>query len=706
MKTYRILATVLALALTQGSVGLAQQTARELYQAGLYQEEVQGDLERAIEVYRQILDDFPDSRAVGAKAQLHIGHCYEKLGLRQAQQAYQRVIDDYPEHRDEVAIARERLASLNHALAELDRKPTFRKIEIASKPHSGVLSPDGRKLAFVSEGGVWLMPLHGNVHPDIAGAPVQIAAIDDVWDNVGQLSWSANGKWIAVNGDGVAYVIPAEGGEPRTVPMPDRGRHAYSYRLSLSPDGEILAFSALQEGQVEGPNDSEKRLIYTVSVTGGEPQPVTDMWGRLPAFSPIGEKIAYVSHRRSLGGGWESDLWLAPASGGTPVKVITSDEGRLRGPVWSPDGKFIATHFEPGQNNYSRELWVISVNAGGRSPSITKIELPRASWDMLAGWTPDNQLGVFMTTPPAAAAVFTVPASGGKAVQVTAEGMPEYLAWSPDGKRILTRWSPFLGDSVPTAQEGVIGFVPTDGGELTELPLPWGQEISMGVGLGVSPDGSKVVFMGGRPLAEGRRGPEDVSIWTASIDGGALTQLTSGPVYDAFPCWSPDGRWIAFLRLEAELDFNRGNIQLIPSSGGEIREITRNADSVAVATIAFSPDGSRIGYFSDSAIKAVPVQGGRSEVLLEVGNLGDFPDLAWSPNGGQIVYTTGQAGKVKVASLDTKRSVELATGLTPETVYSSVAWCPDGQKIGFVASWPTEDAFWLISDFMPSDRGR
>jgi WD40 repeat protein len=98
---------------------------------------------------------------------------------------------------------------------------------------------------------------------------------------------------------------------------------------------------------------------------------------------------------------------------------------------------------------------------------------------------------------------------------------------------------------------------------------------------------------------------------------------------------------------------------LDPIVGGEIKQITINADSVAVATIAFSPDGSRIAYFSDHAIKVVPVQGGRSEVLLEVGNLGDFPDLAWSP---------------------------------------------DGQTIAFVASWPREDEFWLISDFLPEER--
>ena len=134
MNPLRVISVVLALTLVHTVTGYAQQTAEELYQAGLYQEEVQGDLERAIDMYGRILGEFPESRAVGAKAQLHIGLCYEKLGVRQAQQAYQRVIDDYLEHRDEVVVARARLASFNHALAELNRQSSFRKIEFASEP--------------------------------------------------------------------------------------------------------------------------------------------------------------------------------------------------------------------------------------------------------------------------------------------------------------------------------------------------------------------------------------------------------------------------------------------------------------------------------------------------------------------------------------------------------------------------------------------
>ena len=110
MRTQGILTALVASALICASAAYAQQSAEELYQAGLYQEEVQGDLERAIDVYRGILEDFPGSRSVGAKAQLHIGLCYEKLGLHEARQAYRLVIDEFSDHTEEVAVARERLA--------------------------------------------------------------------------------------------------------------------------------------------------------------------------------------------------------------------------------------------------------------------------------------------------------------------------------------------------------------------------------------------------------------------------------------------------------------------------------------------------------------------------------------------------------------------------------------------------------------------
>ena len=75
----------------------SQQTAGELFQEALYMEEAEGDLEKAIELYQKILEQFLEEREVAVKAQLHIGLCYEKLGLKEAQEAFKKVVENFPD---------------------------------------------------------------------------------------------------------------------------------------------------------------------------------------------------------------------------------------------------------------------------------------------------------------------------------------------------------------------------------------------------------------------------------------------------------------------------------------------------------------------------------------------------------------------------------------------------------------------------------
>jgi Tol biopolymer transport system component len=708
MRQRHVVTMVLALALTWPATGYAQQTAEELYQAGLYQEEVQGDLERAIATYRSILTDHPDSRAVGAKAQLHIGLCYEMLGLNEAQRAYRRVIDDYAEHRDEVTVARQRLASLSLALAELNRKPTFRKIAIASKPQNGVLSPDGKMLAFVSEGAVWVVPLHGNVDPDIAGEPVRIAEVPGARDNGSLMAWSADGDWIAVNGDLVVYdrdvgtdvyVIPAGGGDPRGVRVPDRGGHSWSYRVSLSPDGQKVAVSALELGTREEVPESHWRYIYSIPTQGGEPQQISSGWGRLPAFSPDGEFVAYVGYRER--DGWQEnteglrydgDLWVAPSAGGTPVKLADVD-GKLRGPVWSPDGKYIAAHHEPGTTNRSKEIWLFPLSPDASSAGEPmRIALPRESWNMLAGWTPDGELGVFIQSE-LREAIYTVPASGGKAVQVMPEGqLPLYPRWSPDGERIY-----FRGVTVQ--------YVPAAGGEPVEVPVQaerWLVSRVPGGGFNVSPDGDRIVVSAYQKPLDPKEG---VDVWTIPLDGGLATRLTSDASREGYPCWSPDGQWIAFTdRHEQSQDESFRAIFLVPAEGGEPRQLSVESDRVSPGAIAFSPDGERIAFFSGAAIKTIRLDGEQPEVLVTEVQSGGQSDLVWSPDGDKIAYSG--AGKIWIASADGGEPEELRTGLPEGTRHGTFSWSPNGEKIAFVGSIGGEAEFWLISDFLPSNRGR
>src|SRR4030042_4548062 len=129
----------------------SQQTAGELFEKALYVEEGQGDLQKAIGRYQDIVKRFPESREVAATAQLHIGLCYEKLGLKEAEKAFQKVINDFPEQAEAVKLAREKLSLLPGARAALEKAAgefRVRKVWDAETYDwfVGSPSPDGRYL--------------------------------------------------------------------------------------------------------------------------------------------------------------------------------------------------------------------------------------------------------------------------------------------------------------------------------------------------------------------------------------------------------------------------------------------------------------------------------------------------------------------------------------------------------------------------------
>ena len=77
-----------------------EQQAQQLLSEAIYQEEVNGELEKAIELYQKIVTEFPNNRPVAAKAYFHMGMCYEKLGLHEAQKAYRALVNNYPDQQE------------------------------------------------------------------------------------------------------------------------------------------------------------------------------------------------------------------------------------------------------------------------------------------------------------------------------------------------------------------------------------------------------------------------------------------------------------------------------------------------------------------------------------------------------------------------------------------------------------------------------
>lgn len=92
------------------------QTAWDLLEKAVYQEKTAGDLDAAIKIYRQVIEQDKASRSAVAQAYYRLGLCLAKKGENgQAAEAFQTVINDFSDQEKLVAVVKKELEKIGPA---------------------------------------------------------------------------------------------------------------------------------------------------------------------------------------------------------------------------------------------------------------------------------------------------------------------------------------------------------------------------------------------------------------------------------------------------------------------------------------------------------------------------------------------------------------------------------------------------------------
>jgi len=370
--------------------------------------------------------------------------------------------------------------------ADAFANPTVQRLtSTIGREVSPSFAPDGHSFVFGWNGGgeggfdLYIKKLDSERLLRLTHAPA--VAISPAWEPAGGRIAFAR---VTADESGI-YSIPATGGTERLLAQASFLNESFM-QLSWSPDGSLLAYSALDTGS--------SSYIHVLTLDGLSKRvirlPPGCIDAGIPSFSPDGHQLAFVCNA-SLA---VYSVYVTDTFADRP-RLLASLQGNARGLTWQADGKSLIVANDASDGS---ALWLLSL-----SGQLTRV--------------PGSE-----------------EALGPGLARISSAGVPGSLRTSMIG------W--------PRADAGAAAFVREQQRfELwrIDLTLPADEGSALAAASRsqlvpqYSPDGAHVVFQSDRSGS-----PE---IWMADGDGRNPVQLTAfkGPLTGG-PSWCSDGRRIAF----------------------------------------------------------------------------------------------------------------------------------------------------------------
>ncbi|MGH8081439.1 MAG: winged helix-turn-helix domain-containing protein [Lysobacter sp.] len=371
------------------------------------------------------------------------------------------------------------------------------------------------------------------------------------------------------------------------------------------------------------------------------------------------------------------------ANAARPYRLITSMPGFELQPTLSPDAALVAYVAVPeGQRGTA-----ILVQTTDQTPPRQLTRPTGMAEDSAPAWSPDGRSIAFVRVEPGVSCRVLMIAANGGAEREIADcdpRNPPTFEWNPDGRGLIF-------GSMLTAQ-GLVGMRVLDlaSGEWRAVPYRSGAG-NVDLSPRFSPDGRWIVFLRNNPQGD---------FWRLPAEGGTAERMSQLSADVRGWDWLPDSRSILFGRM---IDGDTRMFRLDLETG-QARDLgIESAQMPAVAAsrpaAAFVQRKPYFGLFR--VVLGDTSQGGAVHVVDPL-----FPSSARdmlptvAPDGRQIVFFSDRSGSNHLwwADLEQPDSLRMLQGVQPGTRYPA-SWSTDSSRVTVVG--PDADGRNVVHEILP-----